>query len=145
MTAYISACFGLHSKLRKQKTCNTYFPPKRCPLLLISSFLPMAAAQLGRELLCPTIAMSSQHHLSLSSWLQRCSSGAIPTESKRMFSWRCSLYVTHGAMITTIAKFEMHWCGFQLRLGVYWSWFGISGVFCLFFLPEIINCSIKNS
>lgn len=37
MTAYISACFGLHSKLRKQKTCNTYLPPKRCPF---SSFLP---------------------------------------------------------------------------------------------------------
>lgn len=37
MTAYISACFGLHSKLRKQETCNTYLPPKTCPCC---SFLP---------------------------------------------------------------------------------------------------------
>lgn len=71
MTAYLSTCFGLHSKLRKQKMCNIYFPPKSCPLLLIASFLATAAAQLGHEQPCPTIAMSSQQHLSFSSQLQR--------------------------------------------------------------------------
>lgn len=96
ITAYLTACFGLPFKLRKQKTCNTYFPPKKCPLLLISSLLPAAAAQLGHEQPCPTLAVSSQHHLSFSSWLQRCSTWAVPTEGEEMFSWRCSPCVTHS-------------------------------------------------
>lgn len=72
MTAYLSTCFGLHSKLRKQKTCHIYFPPESCPLLLIASFLATAAAQPGCEQPCPTTAMSSQQqHLSFSSQLER--------------------------------------------------------------------------
>ena len=115
LTASISAWFGLYSKLRKQKTGNTYFPPKRCALLLIASlpslsFPSAAAAHMGLEQPCPTVAMSSQHRLSFSSPLQRCSSWAISVECEEMHP----LSVMHRAAITTAAKFETHWRGFQL-------------------------------
>lgn len=63
MIPYVSACFGLYSKLTKQKTCNTFFPPKIRSFLFIASRLPTAAAQMGHKQPCPTIAINLQNRL----------------------------------------------------------------------------------
>lgn len=120
MTAHVSACFGLYSKIRKQKTRNTYFAPKRCPVLLIASLLPAAAAQMGREQPCPAVAMSSQHRLR--PFPRRCR--GVAREQQQLSVRRCFLSVLRRAAIT--AKFETRWCGKSKSwVRVYWNWFGI--------------------